>query len=238
MLELREKNPKVKIVPRFACAEFNGQFYAEWLKEENVEQFWKILLRRINHNKIDGIVLECNTLWMVKDLYPQWAKLIETLGTRLREKNKLFILVVYPYAEAFSNVLDKAKFEYLSRSVDYFSIMSYDYISYISKSQQKFNAPLTWMNKTIENYVDLTKPNKDVIAGKILLGIPFHGVMTEMGSKEPKGSQLDASTFTSLLSDEGAKMTWDSEECEHQVQISRNDKDYLASYPTKKVISL
>jgi GH18 family chitinase len=197
----------------------------------------KVLLRRITHNKIDGIVLECNHLWMMKDIYPQWAKLVETVGTRIREKNKLFVLVLYPYADTFTNVLDRAKFEYLARYVDFFSIMSYDYISYISKSNQKFNAPLTWMNKTIEHYVDLSKSNKDVLTSKILLGLPFHGVMTEMGTKEPKGSQLDASSFTSLISaDEETKMTWDDSEGEHQIYLNRNNKEYVASYPTKKVL--
>jgi hypothetical protein len=45
--ELRENKPEIKILPRFKCEGFNAQVYEEWLKEENSNQFLKILLRRL-----------------------------------------------------------------------------------------------------------------------------------------------------------------------------------------------
>lgn len=45
--ELREKKPEIKILPRFKCEGFNKEVYEEWLKEENANQFIKILLRRL-----------------------------------------------------------------------------------------------------------------------------------------------------------------------------------------------
>jgi spore germination protein YaaH len=239
MLELREKKNDVKIVPRFMCSEFNGQLYAEWLKEENVEHFLKILLRRLKYNKFDGMVLECNHLWMMEDIYAQYSNLIKRISEMLKKENKMFILVIYPYAESFINTLNKARFEYLSRYVDYFSVMSYDYISYMSKSVSKFNAPLSWITRTIEHYIDLSKPSKDFLTAKLLLGLPFHGILTEKDSKDAKGSHLDGSSFSTLLSQvEGdVDLSWDKDECEHLINLKRGNKDYVASYPTKKVIN-
>jgi len=47
MSELREKKPAIKIIPRFKCEHFNAEQYEEFLKEENVDQFLRILTRRL-----------------------------------------------------------------------------------------------------------------------------------------------------------------------------------------------
>jgi hypothetical protein len=47
MTEIREKNSKIKIIPRFKCEHFNAQNYEEWFKEESVNQFLRILIRRL-----------------------------------------------------------------------------------------------------------------------------------------------------------------------------------------------
>jgi GH18 family chitinase len=241
---LREKKPSIKIVPRFACSEFTGPSYKEWLKGENMDHFIKILMRFVKSKKLDGLVLECNHLWMIEDLYSQYSMLIEKISKELRkEKEKVgkdltFIVVAYPYADSFANILNKTRFQYISQHVDFFSIMSYDYVSYVTKHSEKFNAPLSWINKTIENYVDLSKPNKDELLGKILLGLPFHGVLIEKGVSEPKASHLDGQTFSSLIAlDEGTQLVWNSNESEHQVHVNKGDKNYVASYPTKRVFN-
>ncbi len=45
--ELREKKPTIKILPRFRCEAFAENTYEQWLKEENVNQFLRILIRRL-----------------------------------------------------------------------------------------------------------------------------------------------------------------------------------------------
>lgn len=133
--------------------------------------------------------------------------------------------------------MNRAKFEYLSKYVDYFNIMSYDYLSHIkAKKNSMYNAPLSWINKTLEYYVDMKKPNKDELLNKILLGLPFHGVLSEENNLD-KAQLLDADTMSSLiLNIDNSEMDWDSTECESKFKIFDKNKNYIASYPTKKVI--
>jgi hypothetical protein len=97
------------------------------------------------------------------------------------------------------------------------------------------NAPLTWINKTLEHYVDFSKGNKDEILKKVLLGLPFHGVMVDTNDKEPKGGLIDGKRFQSILSEGEATMKWDSLECEHVLQFENQGRSFTAAYPTKKV---
>lgn len=70
--------------------------------------------------------------------------------------------------------------------------------------------------------------------GKVLLGLPFHGVMMEKDAADPKGNVVDSSTFAGLLNNQ-AELTWDKTECEHQVEVFHNNKEFITLYPTKKV---
>jgi hypothetical protein len=45
--ELREKKPEIKIIPRFKCEGFAATSYEQWLKEDSVNQFLRILIRRL-----------------------------------------------------------------------------------------------------------------------------------------------------------------------------------------------
>lgn len=47
--ELREKKSDIKILPRFKCEGFAANMYEQWLKEENVNQFLRILIRRLKY---------------------------------------------------------------------------------------------------------------------------------------------------------------------------------------------
>jgi len=47
MQELRERNPKIKILPRFKCEGFTRTDYEEWLKNEKADQFIRVIIRRL-----------------------------------------------------------------------------------------------------------------------------------------------------------------------------------------------
>lgn len=97
------------------------------------------------------------------------------------------------------------------------------------------NAPLSWIKKTLEFYVDYTKPNKNELLEKILLGLPFHGFLAQKG-KEGKMSILDGSSYSSLVSNgQVSSLNWDKVECEHLIEIE-GEQPATAIYPTKKFI--
>jgi spore germination protein YaaH len=98
-----------------------------------------------------------------------------------------------------------------------------------------FNAPLSWIKKTLEFYVDHSKPNKSDLLKKILLGLPFHGFQTDTSGKESKLSILDSSAYSNIvLSGRVENFRWDKEECEHLIEMDGNKS--LAMFPTKKFI--
>ena len=86
--------------------------------------------------------------------------------------------------------------------------------------------------------MDYTKPNKDVLLGKILLGLPFHGVVmqhSQIQDEQPQMNVLDSSEFGTLVSSgHVSKMEWDKTECEHLIELENQNKNSIAIYPTKR----
>jgi hypothetical protein len=127
---LKEKKAGIKILPRFKCEDFKANDYALWLEEKNAEHFIKILMRRLNYNNFDGLVLECNLVWMLEKTYPDFAIFLKNLYETLKKSNKSLVLTIFPYSDTFLNQLTKTRFEYAAKYVDYFNLMTYDYYTY------------------------------------------------------------------------------------------------------------
>jgi spore germination protein YaaH len=188
------------------------------------------------YNKFDGMVLECNHLWMIEDLYARFSTLISRISDALKKEKMLLIVTLFPLSESVQSIMNKARFEYLSKYVDYFNIMSYDYISHAKLSQgTMFNAPISWIKNTLDFYIDSKKTNKNNLYSKILLGLPFHGVVSEIGNKQG-ANLLDRSNYAALLEVPNVKLSWDKNEYEHVLSYNQNGKDVIAVYPTRKVI--
>jgi spore germination protein YaaH len=181
------------------------------------------------------MVLECNHLWVMEDLYSRFSTLISKISEMLRKEKMTLIVTLFPLSESIQNVMNKARFEYLSKYVDYFNIMSYDYISHSRSNQNNlYNAPISWIKNTIDFYVDNKKANKNDLYGKILLGLPFHGVLADSSDKS-KANLIDKNTLTTLLDVPNARLSWDKDEYEHKISLNQNGKDVIAVYPTRKV---
>jgi GH18 family chitinase len=78
------------------------------------------------------MVLECTSLFVSEETYSNFALLIKKLYETLKKEKMSLVLVLLPYSENIMNILTKNRFEYLSKYVDYFNIMTYDYVSYKS----------------------------------------------------------------------------------------------------------
>jgi spore germination protein YaaH len=99
------------------------------------------------------------------------------------------------------------------------------------------NAPISWIEKTLELYIDYSKPTKEALLSKILLGLPFHGVLIESSQDQPRMSIMDSSAFTNVVSSgQITELHWDEKESEHLVTLENEGSKSLALYPTKKFI--
>lgn len=119
------------------------------------------------------MVLECGYVFVNDNLYPNFVKLIQKLSEDLKKEKMLLTLVLFPFSENIPNVVSHQKFEFLTRYVDYFNIMTYDYISHLDEKKQKTekikHSPESWVKKSIDVYIDPKKGNKDSLYKKILI---------------------------------------------------------------------
>lgn len=93
-------------------------------------------MRRLKYNKFDGLVLECNHVWLMDNLYANFAIFAKKLYETLKKEKMSLVLTIFPYSESFVNQLSKKRFEYMAKYTDYFSVMTYDYVSYL---KQEYN---------------------------------------------------------------------------------------------------
>jgi len=159
-----------------------------------------------------------------------------------RKHEKMFLIItLYPQSESFQTILSKPRFEYLAKYTDYFNIMTYDHYQYSNKELKNgkyYMAPISWVENTINHYIDMKKPNKDTLLSKVLLGIPFHGLMLEKTEKEPKGQVLDSKIYENLLQGlDESQFKWDFVEAEHKIEILNNGKELTILYPTRKFLN-
>jgi GH18 family chitinase len=78
------------------------------------------------------MVLECNQLFVSEENYSNFAIMMKKLYEALKKEKMSLVLVLLPYSESIMNILTKNRFEYLTKYVDYFNVMTYDYVSYKS----------------------------------------------------------------------------------------------------------
>lgn len=128
--DVRNKNSNIKIMPRFRCDDFSLENYINWFSKPTFNQFLKILLRRLKYNKFDGIVIDCNNIWLAEDSYVALAKAIPDLYQALSSIGMKVIFTLFPYTDTLSVVVNQKRFEFLAKYVDYFNIMTYDYLQY------------------------------------------------------------------------------------------------------------
>ena len=88
------------------------------------------------------MVLDCTTFWMIDSLYTKTADFFRELYENLKKEKLELIVTIYPYAESFQNIISRDRFKYLSKYVDYFNIMTYDYLQYSQTKEYLFNLNL------------------------------------------------------------------------------------------------
>jgi chitinase domain-containing protein 1 len=91
---------------------------------EAMKKIAKVISRTVDENNFDGIVLE---LWSQfgGQMRPQVARLVSEIAGELRHAGRIFVLVIPPATNG--RMFEKSDFDTLVDSVDFFSLMTYDY---------------------------------------------------------------------------------------------------------------
>ena len=239
---IKSYNNNLKIIPRFHCSNLQFNDLINWFSEKNTEKFLKILNRRLKYNNFDGITLDCIILWNNEKIYEYFINFLKKISKDLHNNNKTIIISLFPFTEGvqMNNIVDKKKFIELSEYIDYFNIMTYDYISYHNRKNKDdkddyYQAPFTWIKDSIEFYVDLKNENKEKLLKKILLGLPFHGYVFNKNRREETGV-LDSNKFNDILDKKGINIKWDNIENEYKINLKNNEDDIVAVYPTREFL--
>ena len=179
----------------------------------------------INKNSFDGIVLE---VWsqLGGQAKEQLIYVIRTIGKKVRSNGKKFILVIPPPVYAGNNrgMFSEHDFSDLVNTVDYFSLMTYDYSSLSNPGP---NAPYDWMKKCIE-ILDKESHNRE----KILLGLNFYGYdYTTEGGGPILGHEF-VKILKGHVSKKQLKFKWDSTSKEHFIEVKYGNSRHTIFYPS------
>lgn len=203
--KLKELNNKISIFPRFKCTDFTSNTLSDLISEKNSDKTVNLIVKRLKLNKFEGLVLECTQFWFMEHLYPLYVTFQQKLYNELKKNDKKLIVVFFPLSETLQNIVSKARFDYLSRYLDYAFIMTYDYFSYINTEDMDPNnsklvkmSPENWVIKTVDHYVDKTKGNK-ALYNKMILGFSFHGFISDKFSKKLKGGIVESDKLKNLI---------------------------------------
>ena len=84
----------------------------------------KVIAATVRDNAFDGVVLE---IWSQFGgmMRPELKRLVREIAGELRHDGKTFVLVIPPVTNG--RMFEQADFEDLSDSVDFFSLMTYDF---------------------------------------------------------------------------------------------------------------
>lgn len=227
MKSVRERGPNVKIIPRVIFDKWSGGDYvALFGSSQLLERLAQTVAETCRREGFDGVVLE---VWsqLGGQARHEISTVIQSVCTELHRESKTCILVIPPpvvNAAGQPGMIGADDFDRLVHSVDFFSLMTYDY----SNPQRPGpNSPIGWVRKCIET-LDSTEQHRH----KILLGLNFYGFdYTASG-----GGHIIQRDYLDLLrssSGSGAKIKWDSEAEEHFIELKdKKKRKHTLFYPT------
>lgn len=197
----------VRILPRVMFERFSPEGYmALFQSHSEMKRVAKLIAKTVEENGFDGAVLE---IWSQFGgmMRPELKRLVREVAGELRHDGKTFVLVIPPVTSG--GMFEEADFRDLVDSVDFFSLMTYDY----SNPQRPGpNSPISWVEKCVKS-IDPDGSNR----AKILLGLNFYGfAYTAEG-----GSHILGRDFVDRLKKvpKSAKLKWDEGDAEHFIEI-------------------
>ena len=115
----------VRILPRVMFERFSPEGYmALFQSHSEMKRVAKLIAKTVEENGFDGAVLE---IWSQFGgmMRPELKRLVREVAGELRHDGKTFVLVIPPVTSG--GMFEEADFRDLVDSVDFFSLMTYDY---------------------------------------------------------------------------------------------------------------
>ncbi|KAI8328510.1 glycoside hydrolase superfamily [Chlamydoabsidia padenii] len=197
-----------QIVPLIQFHGWQLNDYQHFMNDgQDQRQLNEVIIEQVRKHGFDGITLECG--------YPMpLGVYLKSLADELHRINKKLILVLPPLRKGFQPMVTAEAYGVLATFVDRFSLMTYDYSSYLSEGGP--NAPTDWITDNID---ELTNGNN---RHQLLVGINLYA-MSYLGSRQPQPlimpQVLDklSTTRDTLDDDEGTPISieWDEASEEH-----------------------
>lgn len=209
--QVQDGQRKVKIVPRFFVDGWAEQDFLAFLSKapSSVESLSSMIVEKVETNGYDGIVFESSAIWIL-------IPLIHSLAEELHKRSTTFTLVLPPLRDPVShpsiqkvNELILKSAREAVRSVDHFSIMTYDHSGGAGGMSLDIDSPLlnldseSPLRKPEYSNIRLPGPNSplDFISKNLEL-FSFRDLerSTEFGfNSNQMAFQDDQSTFESKL---------------------------------------
>lgn len=225
--EVRRKGGKV--VPRILFDKWTGQNFMSLFQEKEKQfELRDLLLETVAAHKFDGLTVE---VWsqLGGNARAQIAAVLTLLGSSFQSAGLLFVLVIPPpvYQGDSLGMFDATDYSRLVESVDYFSLMTYDYSS---PARPGPNSPLDWVRRCVET-LDPARTSRS----KILLGLNMYGLdYTSQG-----GGHVLGRDFVELLKKSpGSKFQFDSTSGEHFLEVKTADGKHTVFYPSLHSLQL
>jgi len=238
MKDVRKKSDKnLEFLPRILFENLKMEdLNAMFTSEEELVALGDYLSKKAVDYNFDGYTFEVLNQ-LNGHSKPQVNHMIIHIADALHSvKRKLALVISPPVTIDLSNPkeqhvthgFNKEDFDQLKDTIDYFSLMTYDYTQYIKKVGP--NAPLEWVKTNIKYLSDEKKYLK-----KILLGLNFFGYKYQFDRASNKllanPEAVLGQQFIQMISDDW-KYNYDSKSGEH-IFVKENDKTTeLVWYPT------
>ncbi|KAF5192192.1 histone H3 [Thalictrum thalictroides] len=207
ILELR-KSGNALVMPRIVLEAFPNEFLRKKKKRDKAVDLIVTECKEMNY---DGIVLESWSRWAAygvlqdSNMRSLALKFVEQLGRALHSVSSKrnpgsYLQLVYVIGPPRSTKLQEHDFgpedlQSLSDSVDGFSLMTYDFSGPHNPGP---NAPLKWIQATVQLLFGATGSSAQNLARKIFIGINFYG-NDFMLSEGSGGGAIIGRDYLSLL---------------------------------------
>ncbi|XP_067935278.1 chitinase domain-containing protein 1-like [Watersipora subatra] len=198
------------IVPRVLFDKWSIPDYQKMFSSEaNMGKCAKTITSFIKKHGFGGVTIE---IWsqMPAMIQSDAIHFLIDLASMLHQAKKIIVLVVPPLqisSDANSPSFTREHFDQLKDSIDYFSLMTYDY-----HSQSRMAGPISPISWVEQSVTTLSPYPNTKERGQLLLGLNFYGI--KFGEKS--GAQpVIGHEFIYILKHDKPQVTWQPKESEH-----------------------
>jgi chitinase domain-containing protein 1 len=219
-----------RVVPRIAFEAWTSDDWSALVNDLGLaERFARAVARGVGDECAEGIVLDVGIL-PISNVMTMIRRLVHAVREGLAEGAVLALTVPPPRRAHPGQPAPFAERELLALadSVDYFSVMSYDFAHAGAPGP---NAPLAWVRDCLNTIIPKSgeAARERRLARKVLLGLNFYGNDYVLPAG---GGPIVGAQFLDLLRTRRPKLVWERELGEHSFTYSRGAESHRVFYPT------